>query len=112
MLKKIEEVVKKTVKYVKKGVKWIMEKKNELINNSLAVRVYENTREDVKEVARSASNGLRSAVNCFRNTNSRTNIALSLLGTGVALLVSSYLENGGSLYRKDDSYVEEDQRSC
>ena len=110
MLKKIKDVVKKAIKYVKKGVKWIMEKKNEFIDNSLAVRVYENTREDVKEVARSTSNGLKKAVDCLEDTDTRTNIGFTMVSIGFAglgLILSSFLQNGGSLYRKDDSYVEE-----
>ena len=74
MLKKIKDVVKKAIKYVKKGVKWIMEKKNEFIDNSLAVRVYENTREDVKEVL----------------SNDNNKIAIGL-GFGVLFVVSGVL---------------------
>ena len=34
---------------LKKGVKWIMEKKKEIINNSLGVRLYEDTRRCLKD---------------------------------------------------------------
>lgn len=92
MLKKIKEVAKKTIKYVKKGVKWVMEKKNELIDNSLAVRVYENTREDVKEVL----------------SNDNNKIAIGL-GLGVLFIVSGLLNKFSDSKKEEKYYVEEDQ---
>ena len=99
MLKKIKEVVKKTVKYVKKGVKWIMEKKNELIDNSLAVRVYENTREDVKELGKNVAETLS-------DSDKRVDLGLMIVGLGVSLIVSGLFKKRNDKNENTDTNEE------
>ena len=62
---------------LKRGVKWIMEKKKEIVNNSLGVRLYEDTKEGLRTVLTNETNTRKADVIIF--------------GAAVSLFISTYV---------------------